>query len=98
VLKACRPSITRVSHSELFAAFFSGYFQLGFIHRPTFMHNLETDSASVNQFLLMSMLSLSARFTPSLSTRYGGPCKASDYFSAKAHAMGEPLPSPDIPL
>lgn len=35
-------------------------------------------------FLLLSILSVSARFTPCLIERYGGGAKATEYFIAKA--------------
>ena len=38
-------------------------------------------------FLLLSILSVSARFTPSLIERYGSGAKASEYFIAKATEM-----------
>lgn len=64
-----------------------GYFQLSFLHRPTFMHQLLTDPGSISPFLLLAILSISARFTPSLVERYGGRKEAVDAILARAHAM-----------
>ncbi|KAM0752920.1 hypothetical protein T439DRAFT_323535 [Meredithblackwellia eburnea MCA 4105] len=68
-------------------AFFDGYSQISFLPRPLFLHQLSTEPQSINTFLLLSILAISARFTPSLIERYGGKLAASDVFAARAHAM-----------
>ncbi|KAG4433496.1 hypothetical protein IFR05_011034 [Cadophora sp. M221] len=62
----------------------SSYFQLGFLPKAIFLERLSTDFESVGVFLLLSILSVSARFTPCLIERYGGGAKATEYFIAKA--------------
>ncbi|KAH7409581.1 hypothetical protein BKA64DRAFT_571596 [Cadophora sp. MPI-SDFR-AT-0126] len=62
----------------------SSYFQLGFLPKAIFLERLSTDFESVSVFLLLSILSVSARFTPCLIERYGGGAKATEYFIAKA--------------
>ncbi|KAF9078602.1 fungal-specific transcription factor domain-containing protein [Rhodocollybia butyracea] len=72
--------------------FFSAYFQLGFLHKPTFMHTLITAPQSISTFLLLAMLSISARFSPRLIERYGGGANAADYFARHAQKLaGEEL-------
>ncbi|CAJ2508930.1 Uu.00g139560.m01.CDS01 [Anthostomella pinea] len=48
----------------------TSYFQLGFLPKALFFEELRKDRASVSVFLLLSILSVSARFTPSLVRRY----------------------------
>ncbi|KAJ3722721.1 fungal-specific transcription factor domain-containing protein [Lentinula guzmanii] len=67
--------------------FFSTYFQLGFLHKPTFMHTLITSPQSISTFLLLSMLSISARFSPRLIERYGSGVAAADVFARQAHKL-----------
>ncbi|KAL0569204.1 hypothetical protein V5O48_012769 [Marasmius crinis-equi] len=67
--------------------FFSTYFQLGFLHKPTFMHKLINTPGSISPFLLLSMLSISARFTPSLVQRYKGPANAALVFAKRAQQL-----------
>ncbi|KIK68365.1 hypothetical protein GYMLUDRAFT_35765 [Collybiopsis luxurians FD-317 M1] len=72
--------------------FFSTYFQLGFLHKPTFMHTLITAPQSISTFLLLSMLSISARFSPRLIERYGTGANAADVFARQAQKLaGEEL-------
>ncbi|KAF5361492.1 hypothetical protein D9758_006203 [Tetrapyrgos nigripes] len=72
--------------------FFSTYFQLGFLHKPSFMHTLLTSPSSLSPFLLLSMLSISARFTPSLIQRYGSGPNAAQVFAKRAQKLaGEEL-------
>ncbi|GAA5949941.1 hypothetical protein JCM21900_005532 [Sporobolomyces salmonicolor] len=68
-------------------SFFQGYFQLGFLHRPSFLHKVSTNAASINPFLLLSMLAVSARFTPGLIDKFGSPISASSHYQKKALAM-----------
>ncbi|KAJ3774721.1 fungal-specific transcription factor domain-containing protein [Lentinula raphanica] len=67
--------------------FFGTYFQLGFLHKPTFMHTLITSPQSISTFLLLSMLSISARFSPRLIERYGSGAAAADVFARQAHKL-----------
>ncbi|KAH7120497.1 hypothetical protein EDB81DRAFT_700753 [Dactylonectria macrodidyma] len=67
--------------------FVTSYFQLGFIPKAVFLEGLIRDPSSVSTFLLSCMLSISARFTPSLVQRYGSPGKATDYFLDLSRAM-----------
>lgn len=80
--------VIRIHTKNLHSASFSGYFQLSPVHRPTFMHLLETRPDSLSKFLVMSLLSMSARFSPSLEARFGTPKKASEFFCDRANAMG----------
>ncbi|ESK98486.1 n-carbamoylsarcosine amidase [Moniliophthora roreri MCA 2997] len=67
--------------------FFSTYFQLGFLHKPTFMHTLLNSRESISSFLLLSMLSISARFTPTLIQKYKGPANAALVFAKRAQQL-----------
>lgn len=67
--------------------FTRNYFQLGFIPKQAFPERLRTDSRSISVFLLLSILSISARFTPSLVERYGGGMKAAETFMDRATAV-----------
>ncbi|ODA83206.2 hypothetical protein RJ55_01717 [Drechmeria coniospora] len=60
------------------------YFQLGFVPKQQFPERLGTDHRSVSLFLLLSILSISARLTPSLITRYGTGVKAAEFFMDRA--------------
>jgi hypothetical protein len=61
--------------------------QLGFLPKLLFLDRLEKDAASVNVFLLLCILSVSARFTPSLVSRYGGHAKATRTFVERAERL-----------
>lgn len=52
-----------------------------------FLERLATDRASVSVFLLLAILSLSARFTPCLATRYGDPVRATEHFMRQAASL-----------
>ncbi|KPM46496.1 hypothetical protein AK830_g159 [Neonectria ditissima] len=67
--------------------FVTSYFQLGFIPKAVFLEGLIRNPSSVSTFLLTCMLSISARFTPSLVQRYGSPRNATDYFLDASKAM-----------
>ncbi|GAA6014133.1 hypothetical protein JCM10207_006107 [Rhodosporidiobolus poonsookiae] len=68
--------------------YFHGYFQLGFLHRPSFLHKLANDPAALSPFLLLSILAISARFTDSLVRRHGGePGRASEVYAERALKM-----------
>jgi len=63
--------------------FIVSFFQLGFVPKALFMEQLASDPESVDVFLLLSMLSLSGRFTPSLVRRYGSQAMTTEYFLAQ---------------
>lgn len=63
------------------------YFQLGFIPKVQFPQQLREDRQSVSLFLVVSILSISARLSPSLSTRYGNGIEASQFFMEHAVLM-----------
>ncbi|BGP14763.1 hypothetical protein JCM10213v2_002715 [Rhodosporidiobolus nylandii] len=69
-------------------AFFSTYFQLGFLHRPTFLNKLSTAPQSIPPFLLLAMLAVSARFADGLVKHHGGaPTRASEIYAERAMGM-----------
>jgi hypothetical protein len=63
------------------------HFQLGFLPKLLFLDRLEKDAVSVNLFLLLCILGVSARFTPSLVSRYGGHAKATRMFVERAEKL-----------
>lgn len=65
----------------------TSYFQLGFLPKVLFFENLRKDRDSVSIFLLLSILSVSARFTPSLVTRYQGGRNATQVFLERATCL-----------
>ncbi|KAH7158143.1 hypothetical protein B0J13DRAFT_189639 [Dactylonectria estremocensis] len=67
--------------------FVTSYFQLGFIPKAVFLENLRVSPGSVSKFLLACILSISARFTPSLVARYGSARKATDHFLEVSRSM-----------
>ncbi|KAK5991111.1 hypothetical protein PT974_09389 [Cladobotryum mycophilum] len=74
------------------------YFQLGFISKQQFPDRLRRDHRSVNLFLLLSILSISARLSPALRARYGNGVKAAEYFMERASsiAVGEIYQEPTL--
>lgn len=74
------------------------YFQLGFIPKQAFPESLRTNHRSVSVFLVLGILSISARFMPSLVERYGSGVKAADVFMehASAVALDELYRGPDL--
>ncbi|KAH8646815.1 fungal-specific transcription factor domain-containing protein, partial [Xylariales sp. PMI_506] len=65
----------------------TSYFQLGFIHKALFFEQLRNDRNSVSPFLLFSILSVSARFTPCLVKRYQGGPNATQVFLERATCL-----------
>ena len=65
----------------------TSYFQLGFFSKALFLKHLEEDYDSVSKFLLLSILSISARFVPSLVKRYGGHAEAIRTFVERAETL-----------
>ncbi|KAL1901437.1 hypothetical protein Sste5346_001842 [Sporothrix stenoceras] len=78
-------------HAELLAGcrvFLATCLQVGFIPKALFLEQMETDPASVNVFLLLSILSISARFTPELCARFRNDGKAAaEFFMDVAHVV-----------
>ncbi len=78
-------------HAELVAGcrvFLATCLQVGFVPKALFLEQMETDPASVSVFLLLSMLSISARFTPELCGRFRGDGKAAaEFFMDVAHVI-----------
>lgn len=77
-------------HEEIVAGcrvFVSSYFQLGFLPKAIFIEAISRSLNSVSPFLLSCILSISARFTPSLVRRYGGPARATENFLQIARAL-----------
>ncbi|PHH80997.1 hypothetical protein CDD83_3655 [Cordyceps sp. RAO-2017] len=74
------------------------YFQLGFIPKLQYPDRLRTDHRSVNLFLLLSILSISARLSPSLKARYGTGVRAAEFFMERASdiAIGEIYQEPTL--
>ncbi|KAH6900781.1 hypothetical protein B0T10DRAFT_393556, partial [Thelonectria olida] len=74
------------------------YFQLGFIPKEQFPQWLQTDSRSLSVFLIVSILSISARLTPALVQRFGTGLKAAEFFmeSASRLAYGELYEEPTL--
>jgi hypothetical protein len=67
--------------------FMNCYFQLGFLPKFLILDRLQKEPESVNVFLLLSIPGLSARFTPSLVSRYGGHAKATRGFVERAEKV-----------
>lgn len=65
----------------------TSYFQLGFIPKSLFFEELRRDRNSVSIFLLLSILSVSARFTPCLVKRYQGGSNATRVFLQRATCL-----------
>jgi len=72
---------------EAVKVFGTSFFQLGFIPKALFLEQLTNNRASINVFYLLGILSVSARFTPSLITRYGGSLKAAEVFMDRAAGL-----------
>ena len=63
------------------------YMQLGFLPRALFLEQLEQDLSSAPVLLILSMLALNARFTPSLAARFGGHKQASAEMRRRALSL-----------
>lgn len=77
-------------HEEVIEAckvFGTSFFQLGFLPKAIFLEQLANNRSSVNVFFLLAVLSVSARFTPSLIERYGDGLKAAEIFLDRAAAL-----------
>jgi hypothetical protein len=85
---------------EACKVFWGSYFQLGqdfqvrstfprltpagFLSKTLFLERLRNDFDSISKFLLLGILSISARFTPSLIRRYRGAPQATEVFVKRA--------------
>ncbi|KAJ5902166.1 hypothetical protein N7495_002694 [Penicillium taxi] len=67
--------------------FTKSFFQLGFLPKTLFFERLRKQPDTVSVFLLFSILSISARFTPSLVNRYGGGSSATKLYLTRAAAL-----------
>lgn len=87
------PEIVEAVHK-----FTAHYFQLGFIHKQHFPERLRTNHRSVSVFFLLSILSISARLTPTLVDRFGGAVQAAEVFMERASevACRELYRDPDL--
>lgn len=63
------------------------YFQLGFIPKDLFPRQLEENHRSVSVFLLLGILSISARFSARLAERYDGEINAAAFFMERANVL-----------
>ncbi|KAH7025681.1 uncharacterized protein B0I36DRAFT_413931, partial [Microdochium trichocladiopsis] len=59
----------------------------GFISKTLFLEQLDTNRESLNVFLLVSMLAISARFTPALCRRFRDGKTASEFFTDIAQVL-----------
>ncbi|GEM06656.1 zn(2)-C6 fungal-type transcription factor [Rhodotorula toruloides] len=66
--------------------FFQCYTQLGFLHRPSFLHQLQTQPDSISPFLVLCIIVISSRITPALADRYTSPALAAGAFAKLAHS------------
>lgn len=69
---------------ELFTRY---YLQLGFIPKDHYVKRLRNDLRSTSLFLLVSILSISARLSPAFRLRYGGGAQAALHFMERASAV-----------
>ena len=65
------------------------YFQLGFTLKKQYPERLRRDRHSTSLFLLLAILSISARLSPPLRLRYGGRVQAAEYFMERAGLVAE---------
>ncbi|KAF2491280.1 hypothetical protein BU16DRAFT_584600 [Lophium mytilinum] len=77
--------------------FWTSLIQVGFIPKRLFLERLSKDRSSISLFFILSILSVSARFTPSLIRRYGDCSSAGDYFIHHASRLvGQVLYEPTL--
>jgi hypothetical protein len=77
--------------------FWTSLIQVGFIPKRLFLERLSKDRSSISLFFILSILSVSARFSPTLIKRYGDCASAGDYFIWHASRMvGQILYSPTL--
>ncbi|KAI0147174.1 hypothetical protein GGR57DRAFT_262298 [Xylariaceae sp. FL1272] len=90
------PSSTHISWDDLppfeevvegVTAFTTSFFQLGFIPRSLFFEVMRREPESISLFLILTILSVSARFTPSLVRRFQSGVAATQAFLSQAGAF-----------
>jgi hypothetical protein len=67
--------------------FMNSCFQLGFFSKMLFLNQLEEDFGSISKFLLLSILSVSARFVPSLVSQHGGHSRITKVFVERTESL-----------
>jgi hypothetical protein len=67
--------------------FIRSYFQLGFLAKTSFFERIQSRKEDISLFLLLGILSIAARFTPSLVKRYTNAQAATDHFLRHAEAL-----------
>ncbi|BGP30909.1 hypothetical protein JCM10296v2_002670 [Rhodotorula toruloides] len=67
--------------------FFQCYTQLGFLHRPSFLHQLQTQPDSISPFLVLCIIVISSRITPALADHYPSPSLAAGAFAKQAQSQ-----------
>lgn len=90
LLGSNNPNVFFPPHEEIVAGcrvFVTSYFQLGFLPKALFLDSLARNVHSVSPFLLSSILSIAARFTPGLARRYGSSARATANFVHIARAL-----------
>ncbi|GAA6048766.1 hypothetical protein JCM3770_003953 [Rhodotorula araucariae] len=65
----------------------SSYFQLGFLPLSLFVQRLELSPDSISLFLLLAILTISARYTPSLVERFGNELAATEFYAQHAYTL-----------
>ncbi|KAI6782563.1 putative transcriptional regulatory protein -like protein [Emericellopsis cladophorae] len=69
--------------------FTTHYFQLGFTHKDQYPRSIGKQRGAEHLFLLLSILSVSARLSPALVKRYGTGDGAVEFFKEKAAKMAD---------
>lgn len=59
---------------------------VGFFAKAVFLERMSRQPKQADLFLIYSLLSVTARFTPSIRNRYGGGRKATELFTERATA------------
>lgn len=87
------PAISEIIDS--YRVFTTSYFQLGFIPKSSFSDRIANHE--IDEFLILCMLCLTARFIPSLIARYGGGKEATNCFMQQAlNLVPEKMYSPNL--
>jgi hypothetical protein len=68
-------------------AFTTHYFQLGFIPKEQFPRQIEQRPDTTSVFLLLSILSISARFNKAFESRYGSGSRACSEFMRRCERL-----------
>lgn len=74
--------------AEACSVYFVRHYQVGFLHRATFMQRLAQKPMAVPHFLLCAMLAVTASTTPTIVARFGSAEAASAHFLELARAAG----------